>query len=159
MYQKSDQALQAITQLSGLLNYALYEQNMYVSIEKEMQSIEQIIHLQSIRYSIKPKIDMNVDPKLGTQKIPPFLFMPIIENAFKHGDVKTAGITINVQLKDNKIQFYCANKVGNHQKDELGGIGLDNIKKRLNLLFDHNYLFTIDSQNDWFKVSIEIPYS
>lgn len=159
VYQKSDKSLDAIDTLSGVLKYTLYEKDELVSLEEELKHVDKVIEINKLRFAYDLPIIKKVDPHLINAKIPPFLILPLIENAFKHGDFKDAKrpLKINVQSGYNQIDIHIANKKGDFYKDKVGGIGLENIKKRLQLIYPDNYTFETSMKDDTFNVHLIIP--
>ncbi|MBL4708079.1 MAG: histidine kinase [Flavobacteriales bacterium] len=159
VYQKSDKALKAIDTLSGLLKYSLYENSELVSVSTELESVYKIIELQKMRLSYEPAIQLNIDDASLDHQIPPFILMSIIENAFKHGDLKDANTPLIIQIEksNNQIMLSTENQKGNQSKDLVGGIGLQNIRKRLALSFPNENHFEIQESNTTFKIQITLP--
>ena len=159
VYQKSENALPTIDKLSNLLRYSLYEVGQKVTIDQEMNQIDNFIELQKLR--LDKKLELVIKPGKVTQniEIPPLLFFPFIENAFKHGELHNEKNPIRIELdQDGKyIYFTSSNKVASIEKDEVGGIGLENIRKRLNLIYGNKHSFSIVEKDDLFQVSLKIP--
>lgn len=159
VYQKSENALPTIDKLSNLLRYSLYEVGEKVTIDQEMSQINNFIELQKLRSEKKLayvletlEVDHNIE-------IPPLLFFPFVENAFKHGELHNKENPILIQLKqdDQYIYFDINNKKTSKEKDNVGGIGLENIIKRLNLIYGNQHSFSIVEKNDLFQVKLKIP--
>ncbi len=95
-----------------------------------------------------------------TTKIAPMLFLPFIENSFKHGVLKNGKLNIKIALscKDNNIYFSIENDSSSNETNSKG-IGLDNMKKRLELLYKDNYKFEIDDKVNFFKVNLILKTS
>jgi LytS/YehU family sensor histidine kinase len=124
-----------------------------------MNQIDNFIELQKLRLQKKlefvqetGKVDQNIE-------IPPLLFFPFVENAFKHGELHNQQNPILIQLDqdDKYVYFTSSNKIASIEKDEVGGIGLENIKKRLNLIYGNKHSFSIIEKDDLFQVSLKIP--
>lgn len=158
IYKNSDQSLQAVEELSGVLKYSLYEKKEAVPLKREMEIVDKMIDLNKIRYSYPLAIRKNIQAGIGHHKVPPFLIIPLIENAFKHGDLKDQNTPLNISIKKEKdtIHVEVTNKKGQQKKDKLGGIGLENIRKRLKLIYPKNHEFLINDE-DSFQVTIKIP--
>jgi len=158
VYQKSDRSLDALDRLSDLLKYSLYSNTEKVTIENELDHLHKYIELQSMRYDYPIEIDRDIDPAALSIQIPQLLLLPLIENAFKHGDVKSSPISINIS-KENKFVFIeVQNKIGTHQKDGTSGIGLDNVRKRLELSYESASSFVYEERAPYFYVNLKIPY-
>lgn len=159
VYQKSDRSLEAIDKLSGFLKYSLYENKEKVTLETELTNVDKIMELYKMRYSYPLAIQMNIQDNIGHLEIPPFMIIPLIENAFKHGDLKneSSPLLVNVEKQDKMLIVNVANNKGRQEKDKVGGIGLENIRKRLELLYPNNHVFDIKNDSDNFEVTLKIP--
>ena len=120
-------------------------------------------YIDLMRLRLSPKVDLNFNfPEAENRlRVPPLLFIPFIENAFKHGISyrEKSFIHISMLLDENKILFTCKNSLGSsHDKVDKNhsGIGLENVKKRLSLLFPSSHLLKIDQTEDEFYVFLEI---
>lgn len=161
VYLKSDKSLLAIDKLSEILKYTLYENKETVKLSEEITYLENFIELQKMRYEKEPIINMNIDPEVLNGKVPQFLLVPLIENAFKHGDVHHAEFPIQISILKNgdNIDIDMFNRKKVMEKDEHGGIGLQNVQKRLDLIFGENHVFIIDETDIDFSIGIQIPLS
>ena len=158
---KSTETSKAIEKLSNLLRYTLYEKKEVVSVEKEVNYLKNFIELQRMRYDYEIQLTLQIDSNLLSQKVPPFLFIPFVENAFKHGDLSDINnpLQISLEQKSNKIFFFVQNKKNQQVKDPSGGIGLENIKKRLLLIYEKNHELHITDIRDMYTVELTIPMS
>ncbi len=141
----SDKAQQAVQELSKLLRHVLYDnQHPFVSLGKEMDFIRNYIELMRIRLSpnVTVKTEININPDSRTQ-IAPLIFISLIENAFKHGISPTEPSLILIAFSETEHQVECVITNSNHPKsngDKSGsGIGLNQVDKRLELLYPHKY--------------------
>jgi len=159
----SDDAQAAILKLSKLMRYLLYEsEHGETLLSAEIEFMKNYVDLMQLRVS--KKVDVNIElPENNTDmKIPPLLFIPFIENAFKHGISYRDKSFIKVLMTtgQNKISFLCENSVAADKKEKHdenhSGIGLENVKKRLQLLFPGKHNLNINSTSDTFTVSLEI---
>lgn len=150
---KSDKTPEAIQKLSELMRYMLYEsKDEKVRLTKEIDYLRNYIDLQKLRLTEEVKIIFEVEGDIQDKRIEPLLLIPFIENAFKHGVSYTRDMEINIQLivKDDELILIVENPVDESliNKDIPSGIGLENIKKRLNLLYpDKSNLKIIHSHN------------
>jgi sensor histidine kinase YesM len=159
-YRQSNQVLPAIAALSDLLRYMLYDSNEKVPLEKELAYIRKYIELQSLRFEQPILADVHVSGHIDEVMIPPLLLIPFIENAFKHGQFNTvSGLLVNIYTNDKKLHVHCHNKKGKQEKDAGGGIGLENVKRRLSLLYPNKHILLIDDKNDFFTVNLELEYA
>lgn len=159
VHQKSENALPAIDRLSSLLRYSLYEVDQKVTLSQELDQIASFIELHKLKS--KNRLNYNIETNSIDQNInvPAMLFFPLVENAFKHGDAYSEEhpMLIDICQKEKALFFSVSNLVKKQEKDEFGGIGLANIEKRLRLMYNDNHTFTVDQQNQVFKVLIQIP--
>lgn len=154
---------EAIIQLSDILRYVTYEtKNENIELKSEVELIENYIALQRLRVDAEADIQFDKNIKSGRIKIAPMLFLPLIENSFKHGiggDTKNTFVHIQLISDANTIHFEIENNKGNIDDsidNEEGGIGLENIRKRLNLLYTGKYNFDIVETDGKFKVKLLI---
>lgn len=159
VYYQSDQALNAIAGLSELLRYMLYDTNVTVTLAKEVVYIEKYIALQQLRYEQPEKVLFKVNGPVEEVLVPPLLFIPFVENAFKHGDGTTPDwLEIDLCVDGGHIDFFCSNKKMTKQKDPEGGIGIENVKRRLALLYPGKYKLDIVDKDELFTVKLELSY-
>ncbi|WP_158992027.1 sensor histidine kinase [Mucilaginibacter sp. L196] len=145
-YQRSETTPDAILKLSEIMRYMLYECNdNEVSLEKELQYLQNYIELQKIRFGKKAYIDFKINGKVDGQQIVPLLLIAFIENAFKHGVANDPGSAIRllIEVDESHLYFFIQNRKHNNNKDNLGGIGLINVKRRLDLLYPGRYKLDI----------------
>jgi len=161
---KSEKTPSMILHLSDLMRYMLYEcRDNYVLIDKEINFIKNYLALEKIRIGEKATIEIKIMGSTGLQHIAPLLFIPFIENAFKHG--------VNKQLNNSFIRIiFDLEKAGNikfvieNTKDckeqftdkKYSGIGIENVKKRLSLLYPEKYSLKITDHQNIFRVELNI---
>ncbi|MDB5135135.1 MAG: histidine kinase [Mucilaginibacter sp.] len=158
-YQKSDTTPEAILKLSEIMRYMLYESNdNKVDLSKELQYLQNYIDLQKIRFGNKAFVDFKIMGEVGDQKIVPLLLIAFIENAFKHGVANDplTPIRLLINLDGTKLHFYMENKKHMHNRDNEGGIGLNNVKRRLDLLYPGKYSLTIQDEPDTYTCELSI---
>ena len=160
-YQQSDRVLPAIAGLSDLLRYMLYDANEKVPLEKELEYIRKYIDLQRLRFEQPVKAELMVAGNTVDVLIPPLLLIPFVENAFKHGDFshENNGLLINIYTNNQKLHVHCHNKKGKQRKDVGGGIGLENVRRRLSLLYPGKHVLLVEDKNDFFTVNLELDYA
>jgi hypothetical protein len=160
---KSDHAEPALIKLSHLLRYILYQANEnFVSLEKEIAHLQDYISLQKMRLSESEPIELFVEGELNAKKIVPLLLIPLVENFFKHGDFsQTSKSQIKLMVHQNKLTFITLNKIlKNTEKSfEESGIGLENVRKRLDLHYKNNYSLSYHEANGNYLVTLEINLS
>ena len=152
------EAKRSIELLSDLLRYQLYDIEKEVTFEQEINYLQAYIAFQKIRMSSRLLLNAYFDPQLKEQKIHPMIFQPIIENSFKYsgGEYK---IKIELRMEDNKIIFYVENttsSIWQNEENNNPGIGLDNLKKRLDLLYAGKYNFYTEHISNLFIAKLEI---
>ena len=163
---KSEKAPDLILKLSDLMKYFLYETGKdYQTLKNEIAHIKDYIEIERLRYDETLKIDFNIEGEIKKTLIKPLLLIPLVENAFKHGarnSEKNPYININLIVTKSLINFKVENSFKNPTKkikQQIGGIGLSNVKKRLELNYGKgNYeLNTFNQKNKYIaelKVSL-----
>lgn len=154
-----DKALGAIEKLSLLLRYSLYKTSTVVALEDEISQIKNFIDLESIRHKEKPNLNLNIEGITKTVRLPQFILLPFVENAFKHGKLHSDSQPISITLKvtNSKLHYVVCNEIEDKKKDKVGGLGLDNLKKRLELLYPNTHSFICKAENTLFTAQLEIP--
>lgn len=157
---KSDETPNVILKLSDILRYSLYEaQEKEVFVTDEIHILNTYIDIERVRMPENASITFHYENVKETVKIAPMLLLPLIENAFKHGTDSTIGYSyINATLScdDISLIFTCENSFKESVRKELGGIGIENIRKRLQLIYHSKHRFQIEKRNNIFKVTLEI---
>ncbi|MDB5211811.1 MAG: hypothetical protein JWQ30_2638 [Sediminibacterium sp.] len=158
-----DETANGISKLAGLMRYMLYDSSVTrVSLEKEIKNINDFIGLNKLRYANdEVTVVVNTNGNIAQTFIAPMLLLPFVENAFKHGVhiEGTNAISISLSAKDNKIVFECVNPVvesNTTEHGEYGGIGLENVKRRLLLLYPGKHVLKITDTGATFTVQLEI---
>jgi len=157
---KENETPEMILKLSNLLDYILYQvKKPKVSLNEEIAHIKEYIDLEKMRFRDSLNIEFKSEIDDEYVQIPPMLLIPFVENAFKHGNIVDGFLTVEVDIKmvDNQLNFSIKNTVLNDTSNEVeGGIGLENIQKRLELLFPNNYELNIKTTKKWFNVNLTI---
>ncbi len=151
----------AILKLSELLRYSLYEAgDEKVSVSKETEEIKNYIDIQRLRLEKDVDIRFQTTGNHENKTVTPMLFLPILENAFKHGPKGTSGgfIRVSMKISNSEINFSCINSIvkSGDPGNEAGGIGLENLAKRLQLLYPDQHSLIIDPGKDKFVVTLKI---
>ncbi len=154
---KSDDAPKMLSALSDMLRYFIYDGNKkFVFLESEIDIIKRYIQIQKYRQIPgKDNISISITGSLVGLQIPPLLFMTLIENAFKHGDIveiESGFVNINFNIIQNKIEFTIINSFQPKEKND--GIGLKNIKSQLEILYKKNYVLDIKENDNQFIVKL-----
>jgi len=158
-YQKSENTPGAILKLSEIMRYMLYESNdNKVALEKELQYLQNYIDLQKIRFGNKAIIDFKIEGEVGDQRIVPLLLIAFIENAFKHGVANDAATAIQllIRIDATSLYFFIRNKKHANNRDAAGGIGLSNVKRRLDLLYPRKYSLEIRDEIDTYTCELSL---
>ena len=159
------EAKNAIIKLSNLMRYLLYESDVQkVLLKKEIEFIESYIELMRLRYDEENlTVETDFPNNIENVWVPSSLFLSFIENAFKHGvhPVLHSTISIRFIIEDDRLTFRITNKLRNSMTPsiETAGIGLDNVRKRLDLIYRDNYTLDIDTLDNIYKVTLKIPLS
>jgi two-component sensor histidine kinase len=162
--QKDESTSKGIAKLSHLMRYLIYECNVEkIELQKEIDQINNFIELQKLRFSEDDDISINfkLNGDINDQKITPMLLIPFVENAFKHGvSIKNSSpIDIELTANDKKLLFTVKNNINKlryDREDEYSGIGLQNVKRRLELLYPEKHNLAIENIDEKFAVNLEI---
>lgn len=157
-----ERAKASIVELSKLMRYVLYEgNNRLTPLSREVQFLNNYVRLMSMRYSDNVRISLDVPEVLPDSLLPPLLLVIFVENAFKHGiSYRTKSfVEISLQPHGDRLLFNCRNSRQQKPQDEnmKGGVGLSNVRRRLDLLFPGNYTLDIKEQEDTYTVHLDIP--
>ena len=157
VYQNSDKALPAIGQLGQLLRYTTKDlEKDFITLDKEIGYLDSLIALEKLRIQ-NPDL-LNVEKKLSHPmlNISPMILVPFVENAFKHGDLKKKGFEMKISDENKMLHFYLLNFKNAKMKDSLSGIGIENVKKRLEILYPKKYALNIIETETDFTVDLKI---
>ena len=157
--QKSEKTSESILQLSELMRYTIYKgQEKSVSLSLELKYLEDYIELQQIR--LKDPLNLKFEKKISNVniEIAPLLLIVFIENAFKHG-IETAEnaafLNISLTSDEKELYFSCENSF-DEENTNIPGIGIANLKKRLDLLYPNKYSLKLSSENHIFKAELKL---
>ncbi|MEI9911926.1 MAG: histidine kinase [Bacteroidota bacterium] len=159
---KSDLLEPSLLKFSSIMRYMLYEDDEEkVALEKEIEYLQSYIDLQQQRFGKNVHVLADLQKPDANYEIEPMLLIPFVENAFKHGTGLIEGAIIKVQLsvENNKLNFTVQNKydpLSTETKDKTSGIGLANVKRRLNLLYGNKHNLLITQKDNWFTVSLQL---
>ncbi|TWW00277.1 sensor histidine kinase [Chitinophaga pinensis] len=149
-------AKKSVEQFSELLRYQLYDQQQTVSIRHEIQYLDSFINLQKVRASDKLVLNVQLDPALYDQEVYPLLLFPLVENAFKYVGGEY-WINITATLEKDTIHFVVENAIPKiTMSASAGGIGLENLRRRLQLLYPGKHTFDISKTERTFKAALSI---
>jgi len=156
----SPQAPEVILKLSDMMRYTIYDgEKERVKISEEIEYLNNYIELHKIRYKKSVEIIFNHDIDINLT-VPPLLYIILLENAFKHGIetlTENAFIHINLYEDTDYIYFEIENNFDPNERNSTGGIGLQNLKRRLSLLYDQQHELNIDVTNNSYKTLLKIP--
>ncbi|MFN8240667.1 MAG: histidine kinase [Bacteroidales bacterium] len=159
---KSDEAPAALMKMSEIMRYMLYEsRTQKVALSKELEYLEDYLELQKLRFSDPGYIDYSVRGELAEHDVPPMMLLSFVENAFKHGKrrVTNPGIIIRVEATPRVFNFMVMNFIIEDvplDSKGRGGIGLKNIKRRLELIYPGSHDLTIINKDGKYTVNLNI---
>ena len=160
--ESSDKVPDVIIKLSKLMEYVLYdiEETTLVPLIKEFDYIQNYIEIEKLRFN-NVEVRINIESNIEGVKVPPLLIISLIENAFKHGGINNDNLKIQINCKTingSKLDFEILNNFVLSQKvKEKKGIGLANIRKRLNLLFESDYILEQKIKLNYYIIQLQIP--
>lgn len=155
-----EQAKTTILELSKLMRYVLYEgAKDRVPLLREVGFLQNYVTLMRLRYTERVKIDMTIDPDLPDRKVPPMILITFVENAFKHGVSYRNASFIDIRLhhSEGRLYFDCINSRQDNEQTEHGGVGLRNVRERLQLLFGEDYTLQTEESADRYEVHLDFP--
>ncbi len=161
----SKEAPEVVLKLSELLNYMLYECSAdTVSLEKEVRLVEDYIDLEKIRYGERLNVSLNLYNEISGVKIAPLMILPFVENAFKHGvseELDDSWVSIDLSNKDGNLTLKVENSKSTQESEEdifdyKKGIGLKNVKRRLEILYPEQYQLDIHESAESFLVVLKL---
>ncbi|WP_264522929.1 sensor histidine kinase [Flavobacterium sp. N502536] len=158
VYFQSDKSLAAIEKLSQIMRFTTYEsQKEKIKLADEIDYIKAYIELEQLRHQESAFIDFRIETENSSEEIPPYILSPLIENALKHGITSNEKpIVIELRLADKKLHFKVTNDIAIQKKDKLGGIGLSNLRKRLEIHYPQKHQIKVVNQNNQFTAELEI---
>ncbi|WP_034920603.1 sensor histidine kinase [Gillisia sp. CAL575] len=161
---KNEKTPEMILQLSNLLDYIIYQtQKPQVFLTDEIKHLQDFIEMEKNRFQDRLKIKFTTEGISEYTQIPPMLFLPFLENSFKHGKDENGNLIIDIKINQDKtdLSFEIINSKGLIKKEDISiesenGIGLENVKQRLDLLFKDKYALKITNQLAQFKVNLKL---
>jgi len=162
---KSDQSAEVVLKLSQFLDYMLYDCNVReIALPKELEQIQNLVSLEKLRYGERLDIHFQVHGPVQEYRVPPLLMLPFLENAFKHGvsqQSENSFIFIDLKVKGEDLTFRIENSSSGpgevRELDYTKGIGLKNVKRRLDLLYTPNgYHLEMFSEEDSFTIILHL---
>lgn len=154
-----------LNKLSDILRFMLYETKTdTIALSKEIEYIEKYIELQKIRTSNANYVNFSITGEIGKKMVAPMVFIPFIENAFKHTNNKKIdhAIHISINISKKQIVFICENKYNPHlkkeQDKESNGLGNELIQKRLHLIYPEKHMLEVSNENELYSVRLTITH-
>ena len=157
-YKKSDHTAEAVMKLSSMMRYMLYEANEeQVPLQKEVEQLHSFIALQKLRSKKQEIVHLQVEGGIKSHQVAPLLLIPLVENAFKHGDFLRSPVEIQLSASPGSLLFKVRNSLGRGEsKETTGGVGLRNIRRRLTLLYPGRHSLQVLESEDAFEVTLTI---
>jgi LytS/YehU family sensor histidine kinase len=155
-----EKAKETILELSKMMRFVLYEgDKKKVPMGREFEFIRHYITLMQLRYTDKVDVQVDLPAEVPDCQLPPLMLVTFIENAFKHGISyqHDSFIHIKADIKDATLHFECKNSKADNPNKEKGGVGLTNVKQRLNLIYGNNFTLNIQDNPETYKVELVIP--
>ncbi len=163
-FKTSPETAQQILKLSNFIEYSLYDSKKdLVPLQQELDYLKNYVDLQKIRVGDKLDFSLNVFDKIESVNIPPMLLLPIVENCFKHGvqnSLHKAWVRIDISTNKKEVIFKIENSVERNQQPQKlhnGGLGLENVKRRLELTYPNISDFNTFEEENSFLVVLKIP--
>jgi sensor histidine kinase YesM len=157
----SEELSEGILTLSDIMRYALSEGNARdgkAPLKDEIEHVRNVIKINQLRFSNTLNVQFEVEGVVNNATIIPFVLITLVENAFKHGDLKNTSDPIAVRLSvyNDKLFFYCRNRKKSGPKELSTGIGLENINKRLDLAYGKDYEFKVKDDEEYYTTELTI---
>lgn len=157
-----ERAKTTIVELSKMMRHILYEgSKKLIPLTREVEFLNLYVQLMRLRYTRKVHINVDVPPQLPELKLPPLMLIIFVENAFKHGISyrEESFVDIKVRVENKRLLFSCSNSKPTQiqRTNEKGGMGLQNVRQRLELLYDDDYTLDINDGEKTYEVKLDIP--
>lgn len=157
-----ERAKTTIVELSKMMRHILYEgSKKLIPLTREVEFLNLYVQLMRLRYTRKVHINVDVPPQLPELKLPPLMLIIFVENAFKHGISyrEESFIDIKLRVENKRLLFSCCNSKPTQvqRTNEKGGMGLQNVRQRLELLYDDDYTLDISDDEKTYEVKLDIP--
>ena len=159
---KSDSAPAAVLKLSHLLRYVIDDANReFVPLEQEVNYLNNYIELQKLRSTSSLSVNFNVNGNISSTQIVPLLLLPFVENAFKYGisNHSSSPIDIDLNISSGQMSFSVKNRKFEHAELDSTGIGINNVKRRLELLYPGKYTLSIQDKEDFYFIKLIIQFT
>lgn len=158
---QSPNAPNVVMKLSEIMQYVLYEvKEPKISLMKSINYLYTYLELEKLRYGERVKSEISIEGNIDDVEIPPLLFLPFVENCFKHGTKHHEDIKVHIDfaIKDNFLYFTVTNNfVASDDQSPRHGIGIENVKRRLHLLYGSGYSLKTRSKKNEYSVNLKLP--
>ena len=158
---QSPNAANVVMKLSEIMQYVLYEvKEPKISLLKSINYLYSYLELEKLRYGDRVKSEISIDGDIDEVEVPPLLFLPFIENCFKHGarNQEDINVLISFVVQDNFLYFTVTNNyVKPNEAKPKHGIGIENVKRRLQLLYGSEYSLKIRAKVNEYSVNLKLP--
>lgn len=155
-----NKASEYLKKLSGILRFLFSNyKDETISLNKEIEFIEQYVSLQRLRSANPDFVSLQISGKTENLEIPPMIFLPFLENAFKYSTNKliSNAIEIKIDAQDSDLHFYCKNNISTNKNEiQTHGVGIEIMKQRLDLIYKDKYKLDITDENDFFTINLRI---
>jgi LytS/YehU family sensor histidine kinase len=158
---KSGETTRALERLNSALNYMTDSSpKEMIRLEEEVRYLKNIIELQKLRMRYPENLSFTLQVNDINSTIPPLLLLPLVENCFKHGNIsgKTALIKLKLKQSEKELYFFTENEF-RQMPEESGGIGIENLKKRLNILYPSTHSFQTSESGNKFTAELKLVLS
>jgi LytS/YehU family sensor histidine kinase len=158
-YPVSDKLGNAVIKLSELMRYMLHEsKDGKVELQKEVEYLQNYIAIYRLRFEDKFFVNFTIQGHVNGQRLATLVLIPFVENALKHGvvDDPDAPVEINLHLQHQDVYFEVSNRINQHQKDQTTGIGLANIRRRLELIYPGKYSLEVANDGHKYKTMLKL---
>ena len=155
-----EKAKASIEELSKLMRHVLYDGDQpTIPLSKEMEYLRHYVSLMKMRYADTVRIELSLPEEDEGAEIPPLMLASFVENAFKHGISydKPSFVHVSVSLENGKIVFRCANSRPDSAQEEQSGVGLANVRGRLDLLYGDRYTLSVDRSGNVYDIILLLP--
>ncbi len=160
--ENSKKTPELILKLSDFLSFSLYESTQkFILLEKEINLLNDFIDLEKSRFDDRVAVEVSIPENINQISIPPLILVPFVENAFKHSlknETRIAHIFVKLEVVDGQLIYEVKNSKPDQTIEDSSprGIGLENIKKRLNILYDDQYKLQIEDEDESYSIVLKI---
>jgi two-component system, LytTR family, sensor kinase len=153
----SDTLAEGILSLSELMRFSVsHEQNSLIAVSEEVKYVESYIHLNQLRFEEKLLINFKTEGDLVAYKIPHLCVLTLVENAFKHGNLKTEPLDISIIANTEELKVSLKNQKRTSKIEDSTGIGLENLERRLSLLLENRFSLKTHQDDNFFYTELVI---